>query len=69
MVPAGTQSRAPAQQAAGVLIEDLPITEVPKDLTGDWQLVRLASGRNHVMFKIVVAPPLWVVPELSDLVM
>ena len=38
----------------GILIEDLPITDVPKDLTGDWQLVRLASGRDHVMLKALV---------------
>jgi formylglycine-generating enzyme required for sulfatase activity len=38
----------------GVLIEDLPITDLPKDLTGDWQLVRLASGRDHVMINTVV---------------
>jgi formylglycine-generating enzyme required for sulfatase activity len=38
----------------GVLIEDLPITDVPRDLTGDWQLVRLASGRDHVMLNAVI---------------
>jgi formylglycine-generating enzyme required for sulfatase activity len=38
----------------GVLIEDLAVTEVPKDLTGDWQLVQLASGRDHVMLHSVV---------------
>lgn len=38
----------------GVVIDDLAITDVPKDLTADWQLVRLASGRDHVMLKVVV---------------
>jgi formylglycine-generating enzyme required for sulfatase activity len=38
----------------GVLIEDLPIADLPKDLTGDWQIVRLASGRDHVMLNAVV---------------
>jgi formylglycine-generating enzyme required for sulfatase activity len=38
----------------GVLIEDLAIDEVPKDLSGDWQLVRLAIGRDHVMLHAVV---------------
>jgi formylglycine-generating enzyme required for sulfatase activity len=33
----------------GVLIEDLQTSELPKDLTGEWQVVRLASGRDHVM--------------------
>jgi formylglycine-generating enzyme required for sulfatase activity len=38
----------------GVLIEDLTVEEIPKDLSGDWQLVRLASGRDHVMLHAVV---------------
>src|SRR5215831_7732224 len=38
----------------GVLIEDLTIEEIPKDLSGDWQLVRLASGRDHVMLHAVM---------------
>jgi len=38
----------------GVLIEDLTIEEIPKDLSGDWQLVHLASGRDHVMLHAVV---------------
>jgi formylglycine-generating enzyme required for sulfatase activity len=38
----------------GVLIEDLTIEEIPKDLSGDWQLVRLASGRDHVILHAVV---------------
>jgi len=38
----------------GVLIEDLAITDVPRDLTGDWQLVRLATGRDHVMLRVVI---------------
>ena len=33
----------------GVLIEDLTISELPEDLTNEWQLVRLASGRDHIM--------------------
>jgi hypothetical protein len=38
----------------GVLIEDLTVEEIPKDLSGEWQLVRLASGRDHVMLHAVV---------------
>src|SRR6202022_71557 len=38
----------------GVLIEDLTVDEIPKDLSGDWQVVRLASGRDHVMLHAVV---------------
>jgi formylglycine-generating enzyme required for sulfatase activity len=32
-----------------VLIEDMQISDLPNDLTGEWQIVRLASGRDHVM--------------------
>ena len=38
----------------GVLIEDLTPDEIPKDLTGEWQIVRLASGRDHVMLHAIV---------------
>ena len=33
----------------GVLIENLTKEEIPKDLTGEWQIVRLASGRDGIM--------------------
>jgi formylglycine-generating enzyme required for sulfatase activity len=33
----------------GVLIEDIPISDLPEDLTNEWQVVRLASGRDHVL--------------------
>ncbi|BDL38612.1 TIR domain-containing protein [Methylorubrum sp. GM97] len=33
----------------GVLIEDIPVTELPVNLTGTWQLVNLASGRDHLV--------------------
>jgi len=38
----------------GVLIEDIATADVPKDLTGDWQLVRLATGRDHVLLRAVI---------------
>jgi hypothetical protein len=38
----------------GVLIEDLPIGELPEDLAGTWQIVRLAAGRDHVMLRAVL---------------
>jgi formylglycine-generating enzyme required for sulfatase activity len=38
----------------GVLIEDLPVSDIPNDLSGEWQLVRLASGRDHIMLDAVV---------------
>jgi TIR domain len=38
----------------GALIEDIPITKLPTDLTGTWQIVDLASGRDHRMFRVVL---------------
>jgi formylglycine-generating enzyme required for sulfatase activity len=38
----------------GVLIEDLATADVPEDLSGDWQLVRLATGRDHVLLSAVL---------------
>jgi hypothetical protein len=38
----------------GLLIEDIPIGELPATLTGTWQLVPLASGRDHVMLRAIV---------------
>lgn len=38
----------------GVLIEDLPVADIPNDLSGEWQLVQLASGRDHVMLHAVI---------------
>ena len=38
----------------GVLIDDLSVDELPEDLTGAWQIVRLASGRDHVMLRAVL---------------
>jgi formylglycine-generating enzyme required for sulfatase activity len=42
------------KQLFGVLIEDLTVAEVPKDITGDWQLVRLATGRDHVVLRTIL---------------
>jgi formylglycine-generating enzyme required for sulfatase activity len=38
----------------GVLIEDLPVGELPEDLTGTWQIVQLATGRDHVMLRAIL---------------
>src|ERR1700737_1582391 len=37
----------------GVLIENLSVDDLPEDLTSTWQLVRLATGRDHVMLRVV----------------
>ncbi|MDI1284603.1 MAG: SUMF1/EgtB/PvdO family nonheme iron enzyme [Reyranella sp.] len=42
------------KQLFGVLIEDLAVADVSKDLAQDWQLVRLASGRDHVVLRTVL---------------
>ena len=33
----------------GILVEDLQMSDLPEDLTSEWQVVRLASGRDHIM--------------------
>ena len=38
----------------GLLIEDIPIADLPATLTGTWQLVPLASGRDHVMLRAIL---------------
>jgi len=38
----------------GLLIEDIPIRDLPATLTGTWQLVPLAMGRDHVMLRAVL---------------
>jgi len=43
----------------GVLVEDIPLGDLPADLTGTWQLVWLASGRDHVMLRAML-------PESGD---
>ncbi len=35
----------------GVLVEDIPIGDLPADLTGTWQVVNLAAGGDHRMFR------------------
>jgi len=38
----------------GVLIEVIPYSELPQDLSGAWQVVNLASGQDHTMFHVVL---------------
>jgi formylglycine-generating enzyme required for sulfatase activity len=38
----------------GVLIEDLQVSELPEDLAGTWQIVRLATGRDHIVLRAVL---------------
>ncbi len=37
----------------GLLLEDIPIGDLPATLTGTWQLVPLALGRDHIMLRTV----------------
>jgi formylglycine-generating enzyme required for sulfatase activity len=38
----------------GVLIEAIPLADLPEDLSGTWQVVDLASGHDHEMFRVVL---------------
>jgi tetratricopeptide (TPR) repeat protein len=38
----------------GVLVEDIPLADLPQDLTGAWQVVDLASGHDHIMLNVVL---------------
>src|SRR6201992_478339 len=38
----------------GLLIEEIPIADVPATRTGSWELVPLASGRDHIMMRVVL---------------
>jgi formylglycine-generating enzyme required for sulfatase activity len=42
------------KQLFGVLIEDLSVNDLPEELAGTWQIVRLAAGRDHVMLRVVL---------------
>jgi formylglycine-generating enzyme required for sulfatase activity len=38
----------------GLLVEDIPVTDLPVNLTSTWQLVRLCSGTDHVMLRALM---------------
>src|SRR4051794_26349038 len=38
----------------GLLIDDIPVSELPFNLTGSWQLVRLGGGTDHVMQRVTM---------------
>jgi formylglycine-generating enzyme required for sulfatase activity len=38
----------------GALIEELPLTELPVNLTSTWQMVHLAAGHDHVMLRVAL---------------
>ena len=38
----------------GVLVEEIPIAELPPDLTGAWQVVDLASGQDHLLLRVTL---------------
>jgi formylglycine-generating enzyme required for sulfatase activity len=38
----------------GLLVEDIPIVDLPVKLTSVWQLVRLCSGSDHVMLRVTM---------------
>ncbi len=42
----------------GVLVEDIPVSDLPASLTAEWQVVNLAAGKDHELFRAVL-------PDLS----
>jgi len=36
----------------GILIEDLPLSELPTTLTTSWQVINLASGNDHILLRV-----------------
>ena len=38
----------------GVLIEEISVSDVPSDVTSTWQLVNLATGRDHQPFRVML---------------
>jgi formylglycine-generating enzyme required for sulfatase activity len=38
----------------GLLVEDIPVADLPVNLTSTWQLVRLCSGTDHVMMRVAM---------------
>lgn len=38
----------------GILIEDIPIADLPSELTSAWQQVNLASGSDHIQFTVTL---------------
>jgi hypothetical protein len=38
----------------GILIEAIPLADLPEDLSGSWQVVDLASGHDHEMFLVAL---------------
>jgi hypothetical protein len=38
----------------GLFVEDIPVTDLPVNLTSTWQLVRPCSGTDHVMFRVLM---------------
>lgn len=38
----------------GLLVDDLVVGEVPVNLAGTWQLVRLGAGRDHIVLRVAM---------------
>jgi hypothetical protein len=38
----------------GLLIEPIPLADLPVDLSGTWQVVDLAAGQDHAMFRVIL---------------
>lgn len=42
------------KQMFGILVEPVPIEEIPAEVKATWQLVDLAAGADHAMFRVVL---------------
>jgi formylglycine-generating enzyme required for sulfatase activity len=38
----------------GLLVEEIPVTDLPMSLTGTWQIVRLCSGTDHLKLRVLM---------------
>jgi len=42
------------KQMFGILVEPVPMAEIPAEIKANWQLVDMASGSGHAMFRIAL---------------
>ncbi|MCB1500359.1 MAG: toll/interleukin-1 receptor domain-containing protein [Bauldia sp.] len=42
------------KQMFGILVEPVPMADIPAEVKNTWQLVDLASGADHAMFRVVL---------------
>lgn len=45
-----------SKQMIGVLIDDMPVKDIPTRFTATWQFTNLAVGADHTVFRVMVPP-------------